>query len=321
MPDERISKAWAACAVLGAAVLWSSSYAVTKNVLDDVGPLTIGAVRFTLAAILLAAMTFLIRGPMTRPTRRQRRLMYLSGLLGITVYFILENVGVQLSVASDASLIVATYPLMTMLLELVVFRARMPLTRVAGVLLAGGGAVLIVRNGAEVGGGARWLGDILLLIGGLVWAGYSLLTKMYGDGLNAVVTTYHQTLAGAGGFLIASILEIRDWAVPSPSSAVLLGYLAVACSIGGFLLYNHGLRGMKSSAAVNILNLVPVFGVIGAIVMNDETVRLPQIGGGAIIIAGVTLGLLESKPPSPENIPLQPESDLGAPSSAGLGTD
>lgn len=295
MVDERRTKVLAISSVVAAALLWSSSYAVTKQVLADVGPLTIGAIRFTLAAMLLGIMARMRRNPVARPDARQRRMIYLSGVLGITVYFVLENIGVEMSTAADASLIVATYPLMTMLMELVVFRARMPLLRVGGVLLATAGAFLVVRNGAEVGGSARWFGDALLLLGGLVWAGYNVLGKYAGRGQDAVNLTYYQTVAGAAGFLLASLLEIGDWRVPDATVSTLLAYLAVACSVGGFLLYNYGLRRMTSSVAVNILNLVPVFGVLGAVAVNGETVQLGQVFGGVIIIAGVTVGLIERR--------------------------
>ncbi|MEU9064615.1 DMT family transporter [Streptomyces sp. NPDC048430] len=283
----------AVVAVVVAALFWSSSYAVTKQLLDDVGPLSIGAIRFTLAALLLGVMVRLSRRRPARPDARQRWQLHLSGFLGITVYFVLENVGVDLSTASDASLIVATYPLMTMLLELVVLRARMPLPRLAGVLLATVGAFLVVRNGAQVGGSSRWAGDVLLLLGGLAWAGYNVLGKRASAGLDALSVTYYQTLAGAGGFLAASLLEAGEWRVPDLTASALLVHLAVACSVGGFLLYNYGLRRMASSVAVNILNLVPVFGVIGAVVINGESVRPAQAVGGAVIIAGVALGMIE----------------------------
>ncbi|WP_189886420.1 DMT family transporter [Streptomyces xantholiticus] len=306
---ERGPTVWAVCAVVAAALFWSSSYAVTKQVLEDVGPLSIGAIRFTLAALLLGVMVRLSRHRSARPDTRQRRLLYLSGFLGITVYFILENIGVDLSTASDASLIVATYPLMTMLVELFVFRTRMPLLRVTGVLLATVGAFLVVRNGAEVGGSSRWLGDILLLLGGVAWAGYNVLGKRASAGQDVVSVTYYQTLAGAAGFLLASLLEADDWRMPDATASSLLVYLAVACSVGGFLLYNYGLRRMASSVAVNILNLVPVFGVIGAVVINGESIRLAQATGGVIIIVGVALGMIErgqgaaAKPDPGENKP------------------
>jgi drug/metabolite transporter (DMT)-like permease len=52
---------------------------------------------------------------------------------------------------------------------------------------------------------------------------------------------------------------------------------------------------MTSSVAVNILNLVPVFGVLGAVAVNGETIQLGQVFGGVIIIAGVTVGLIERR--------------------------
>lgn len=130
---------------------------------------------------------------------------------------------------------------------------------------------------------------------GLVWAGYNVLGKYAGRGQDAVNLTYYQTVAGAAGFLLASLLEIGDLRVPDVTASALLAYLAVACSVGGFLLYNYGLRRMTSSVAVNILNLVPVFGVLGAVVINGETVRLAQVFGGVIIIAGVALGMVERR--------------------------
>ncbi|MGW0364899.1 DMT family transporter [Streptomyces sp. NPDC002990] len=302
----------AVSAVVAAALFWSSSYAVTKHVLQDVGPLSIGAIRFTLAAVLLAVLVRLNRNRPARPDAPQRRQLYVSGFLGITVYFVLENVGVDLSTASDASLIVATYPLMTMLLELVLYRTRMPLLRVAGVLLATVGAFLVVRNGAEVGGSARWTGDILLLLGGLAWAGYNVLGKRASAGQNAVSVTYYQTVAGAAGFLLASLLEAGDWRMPGLTSSSLLVYLAVACSVGGFLLYNYGLRRMASSVAVNILNLVPVFGVLGAVVINGESIRLAQAAGGVIIMVGVVMGMIERGPGTTAKQRQQPGEAAGA---------
>jgi drug/metabolite transporter (DMT)-like permease len=297
---ERGAGVWAVVAVVAASLFWSSSYAVTKRVLEDVGPLSIGALRFTMAALLLGLVIRLNRHRPARPDARQRRQLYLSGFLGITVYFILENVGVDMSTASDASLIVATYPLMTMLLELLILRARLPWTRVTGVLLATAGAVMVVRNGAEEGGSSRWVGDILLLLGGLTWAGYNILGKRASAGQNATSVTYYQTLAGAAGFLVASLLEAGDWRMPDATASSLVVYLAVACSVGGFLLYNYGLRHMASSVAVNILNLVPVFGVAGAVVINGESVHLAQAAGGVVIIAGVALGMLERGGRTPE---------------------
>ncbi|MET8677148.1 DMT family transporter [Streptomyces sp. NPDC004647] len=112
-------------------------------------------IRFTMAAAVLFVMVRLRPGRVTRPDARQRRMIYLSGLLGITAYFILENIGVQLSTAADPSIIVTTYPLMTMFVELLILRHPISLLRTCAVLLAGAGATLVVHNGVVVGGATR----------------------------------------------------------------------------------------------------------------------------------------------------------------------
>jgi drug/metabolite transporter (DMT)-like permease len=171
-----------------------------------------------------------------------------------------------------------------------------------------------VRNGAAVGGDDRWLGDMLLILGGLVWACYNVMVKLSSAGQDALSVTYYQTTAGAAGFLLASLIEVRGWSVPSPTDSALLAYLALACSVGGFLLYNYGLRHLKSSVAVNILNLVPVFGVLGAVVINGESLQVAQLAGGVIIVTGVTLGLVErGSAPEPPSAP----EPLRAPDTAG----
>jgi len=53
---------------------------------------------------------------------------------------------------------------------------------------------------------------------------------------------------------------------------------------------------MDSSAAVNIMNIVPVCGVIASVLIDGETVHLMQLLGGAVIIAGVSLGLIDRTP-------------------------
>lgn len=91
--------------------------------------------------------------------------------------------------------------------------------------------------------------------------------------------------------------------MPDVTTSSLLVYLAVACSVGGFLLYNYGLRRMAPSVAVNILNLVPVFGVLSAVIINGEPFRLAQAAGGAVIVAGVALGLIDRQAPGSSTSP------------------
>ncbi|WP_103354715.1 DMT family transporter [Amycolatopsis sp. CA-128772] len=277
-------------AVLGAALIWSSSFAVTKVVLSEVPPMTLGALRFLVAAAILGVAVH--TGPHRRrlPSPRQRLFIGGAGLLGITAYFALENVGVDLATASDATLIVASYPLLTLVLS---GRTAFSPVRLTGMLLAIAGVWLVV--GGRGGGTHSLWGDAFLIAGGVVWAAYNVIARRDTSGASPIVVTYYQTLAGAAGFVVLSVSEVDRWSVPGGGTVLRIGFLAGLCSVAAFLLYNHGLRGLEPSVAVNLLNIVPVAGLVWAVVLAGETLSVPQILGGAVVIAGVTLGLHRKK--------------------------
>lgn len=280
-------------AVLAAALIWSSSFAVTKVALTEVPPMTLGALRFVLAALVLgvAARRF------PRPSPRQRRSMGFAGLLGITAYFALENAGVDLATASDATLIVAAYPIITLALS---GRAAFSPVRLVGMLVALAGVWLVVRE--QTGGGHRLWGDVLLIAGGVAWAVYNIVVRRDSSAASPIVVTYYQTLAGAGGFVVLSLTETSRWSVPSGGTLLRIGFLAVFCSVAAFLLYNHGLRGLEPSVAVNLLNVVPVAGLGWAVVLAGETLSWWQLLGGAVVLTGVFLGSLR-RPPKTVGVP------------------
>ncbi|MFR9725983.1 DMT family transporter [Streptomyces sp. MS19] len=276
-------------AVLLSAALLSSSYTLTEVALRDVPPLTIGLLRFTAAAALLAVWVHLVRG-YPAPDRADRTRLALGGLLGITLYFAVENVGVELATATDAALLVGAYPALTALLELIVHRQRTSAGGLAGIGLSVAGVCLVVGFTPD-GGTERWAGDVLLVLSGVVWAFYNFVTRDVGSRCPADQVLYYQARTGALAFLPLALLEWGSWrefAAPVTTVASLAA-LTLLCSIAGLGLYAKGLQHLRSSTAVNLLNLVPVFGLIIPVVALDEDVTAFQVLGGLVVIIGVTV--------------------------------
>src|SRR5512146_2927952 len=121
--------------VLGAVVLWSSSYVVTKMGVGDIPPLTFAAIRFVFAALLMGGLALTVQRLEPVPAKDLLRLA-LGGLLGITAYFSLQNLGVQRTSAADATLLVASFPVITLLLEVLFRKARVSFKQIAGIVLA-----------------------------------------------------------------------------------------------------------------------------------------------------------------------------------------
>jgi drug/metabolite transporter (DMT)-like permease len=276
--------------VVAAALIWSTSYTATKIALVEVPPLTIGALRFLLAAMVLGVVVWLC-GKLEKPGIADLGRLALGGVLGTTIYFSMENIGVDLATASDAALLVAAYPAITMGLEILIYRTSASWVRFAGVGLAMFGVYLIVGQSQQVGGEERLLGNIILVASGVIWAFYNFFTLRVGQSYPMLTVVFYQTVAGALAFVPVALIERQQWQIPSTGSSLMVAYLAVFCSVLAFLLYAYGLKELDAGSAVNLLNLVPVFGVGFAFLVLQEPVGLAQLFGGVVVIAGVTLGL------------------------------
>jgi drug/metabolite transporter (DMT)-like permease len=280
----------ALAAVVGAALVWSSSYSVTKVALRTFPPFTIGLLRFALATALLAAFVR-VRRPSVRPSRGDLARLACGGVIGTTIYFAIENMGVKLATASDAALLVAAYPAITLFLEMVIYRRRPAPVKMGGVVIAIVGVYLIVANVPSGSSPHRLAGDVLLVVSGVVWAFYNFATRAVRDRYSTREVIYYQTAAGTLAFVPLACTEYATWRTPHPSALLAVSHLGVLCSVAAFFLYAYGLKRLEASTAVGVLNLVPVFGVIIAIGFLGESLTALQLIGGAVVIGGVTIGV------------------------------
>ncbi len=285
-PDRKIG----VLSVLGAVVLWSSSYVVTKVGVVDIPPLTFAAIRFVVAAALMGGLALTGRRLKPVPTKDLLRLA-LGGLLGITAYFSLQNLGVQRTSAADATLLVASFPVITLLLEILFRKAKVHVMQVAGIALAIAGIYLVIDLTATKAAPHRLEGNLLLLATGLAWALYNFATQDVVQRYPTFTVIFWQTLFGMAALLPLALTEVQLWQPLSMTGLLGAVYLGVFCSTAAFLLYGYALKSLTPGLAVNLLNLVPVFGLIFAVIFLHEKVGVVQIFGGLIVIAGVTLSV------------------------------
>ena len=292
MPTSRTSSI---ASVVVAAFLWGTSFTVSKLALRSIPPLSLAWIRFVLASAILLAW-LVVRHEDLRLDRRAFGAMMLGGILGYALNHIFENVGLALSTASEISLMMGVFPVLSLLVERLVYHRRFSRVAVGGIALSVVGVILIVNPRSLTGalGGKRLLGDGLIILSGICWAFYSILVKNLSRNSSASRTAMFQMLFGSI-FLLPLVGAFERPVFPVPAEGVwAVIYLAVFCSVGGYSLYNYGVARMASTQAVNILNLVPVFGVLTSWVVLHETVTAIQLAGGAVVLLGVLLSLRDS---------------------------
>ncbi len=270
-----------------AAALWGGATCVTKYALAGFGPLTLLGTALVMAAVVLR-VAVLVRGRAAPPVWR---LALPLGLLEPALAYVLDTVGIERTSAANASVLTGLESAFVVLLAAVFLRER--ITRLLGLALLGGlaGLLALERVGWFTGPGT---GDLFVLGGALSAALYTIVARGMGEEADPLGLTADQFTVAALAVLPVTAVAWSTGGEPLPTdvparfwvAAAALGVVGFAAS---FLLYNAAIRTVRASTAAVVLNLIPVFGLVGAVGWLGDALTGPRLIGGALIAASVAV--------------------------------
>lgn len=289
--------------LLLSAAFWGSSFIFTKGLFETEQPYisTIIIVSLRLLIATLTFFPFLIITKKLEPIRKGDWLMMmLLSFWEPYLYMILETSGVSYVSGSLASIIIATIPLCVPFGMAVVFKEKLNPMAIVGVLLSLVGIVVMMIN--EEGGGlhveANPIG-ILFLVGAVfVAVVYTVvLVKVLGRYKPYTITAY-QNLFGLIYFIpIVLVFERESLPMLSWSWEMWgrLAFLGVFCSTVSYVCFNIGIKSVGATAASVYNNLIPVFTLILAVAIGQESLTLTKVVGMAIVMLGLFLAQIKKK--------------------------
>jgi drug/metabolite transporter (DMT)-like permease len=303
-------------ALVGANIIWGTTFVVTKPLLDHVPPLTLASSRFAVALLVLLPV-------LARSGRRPvlNRTTAVMGFTGVFVVYVCQNLGLRFTGAADGALIHGGIPVFTAVFAVPALGERLGRGRVAGLTLSlvGVAAVVLLSHGSRIGLSA--LGDGLVFLSALGLAAYLVLGRRAfptGSSLDLVAGV---AVWGFIFLLPASAVELHFAGMGRPTVGDLLGilYLGGAASALAFVLWAHGLRHLEAGQAAIFANLNPLVGVAVAALFLGERVTPVQVGGGLLILTGVWLATRQqagvtARPDTgttPGTSPARPSMDRG----------
>jgi len=278
-------------AIMASVLFWGLSFVSSKAILNTgFPPMTMVFARFLIASALLLPLRRRLEPQRSLRTlsRRQRLLLVLSGLTGVTVYFFFEARGIKLTSASNASLIVAVVPVLTVLTEVLLFRGRLAWYQAAGIALSILGVFFIVRRSPEHFPRAL-LGNLFMFGACLSWVAYNFISRDLQVPLAGLSLTSYQAAVGAITLLPLALSELASWQSGSLVVWLNILYLGVFCSALGYFCYIYALSHMGPIVVTSFINLIPVVGAFGGMLILGERLSPIQLAGGAVVIGGVFL--------------------------------
>ncbi|NHI83324.1 MAG: DMT family transporter [Candidatus Thorarchaeota archaeon] len=293
-------------AILFITVIWASSLIMAKIVFaENMTPIVFVALRYTVACPFLALPALIAR----RRTKAQHDpelnwcLLLLVGLSGPFISQTLQYLGLNITIASDALLLLNLSPVFAVLLALPILSEQITGDKAVGLLLATLGAILIVMTPVPVEwlpDTTRILGDLVVILSTFFFAINGIIGKIAVKTMNSITVTFYSTFFSIP-FIWLSAAIFEDVTVIfrlSLLSWVVVLWVGIVNTALTFILYYESMRYIEASKVQITLNLIAVWGVMMSILFLHEAIFPLQILGGIIAILGV---IITQKSRNPES--------------------
>jgi drug/metabolite transporter (DMT)-like permease len=276
--------------VVLAAVLWGGSIVAQKLALGSFSAVEASVLRDIGGLAILMTIWWWQEGTLGKLRGTDLRLLGLLGL-GVLGNHLLILIGLKYVSGAVGGVIIGSSPVVTALLSAMLIQ-DVPLRAVwAGGLLSFAGVGLVSVAGFQAAGEQPLLGSVLVFLGVVSWALYSIGSRAIMERVSALTVNW-TTL------LVATIVQIpllwtdrkmMDAGVESVSMPdwLALGYLVVFATAVAQQAWLFGVKGIGPSRASVLGNLTPVAAVGLSVIILNESVGLREVIGIGLILAGV----------------------------------
>ncbi len=283
---------WSLIAALTTMLIWGVNFAVSKYVLEGIGPGPFMFFRFTLLPVLgvvLLAIAFRGRLGLAWPRRADMPRFVACAFIGHAVHIGAVLYGMNLSTAFSSSLVLTTGPLFTLAILAAVGAERLRVGQLVGTGVACAGMALFLSEKFVGGFAQAGFGDLLLLVAALCFSLYTVLVQPLVQRYGPLIVLSHTLVIAAPLCLLVSVPSLAglDPARLTPGIWVGMLWALVMSSFFGWLMWTwvNAVRGVARSAPFAYL-MPPIAGLVAWLTLGESFTWL-KIFGAALTMAGV----------------------------------
>jgi drug/metabolite transporter (DMT)-like permease len=274
-----------------ATVIWGSDYPFAKIAMQEISPLSFSAARTLMATAVLFPI-FLKQEKSWSVSRRDFLYLALLACFGTFLNRICWSVGLNLSTASNAALLMTTSPIFVLIASGLLFQSTVTWRAVLGILTAFVGVFLVIRGDWQgwTLNAENFLGDLILLGAAISWALFTTLAKfLLKDHSSLKVTAYVMVF---GSVLFLPFLQNEKpggWAGISALAWFSVIYVGLSGNCLAYFLWMKGIQKIGPLRTILYSYLMPVTAIAFSVPLLGETVTMTQVWGALIVFAGIFL--------------------------------
>lgn len=275
-------------------LIWGTTFISTKILLNDFEPLEILFFRFVIG---FAALIIIYPKRFRVNNIKQELVFAAAGLCGICLYYLLENIALTYTFASNVGVIISVAPFFTAILAHIFINGeeRIKPSFIVGFIAAMIGICLIGFNGKKLE--VKPIGDMLAFLAALVWSCYSLITKKISEyGYNTIQVTRRIFMYGI--IFMLPLLFIFDFKCNfgrfiNTIYFINFLFLGLGASALCFVTWNYAVKILGAVKTSAYIYIVPVITIVTSVMFLKERITVMSIIGTVLILIGLFIS--ESK--------------------------
>lgn len=271
-------------------LFWAGNSIAGRALAGVVPPMTLTFWRWVLASLLVAPLAWPHLKRDWPELRRRWKTVILLAVSGVASFGALLYWGLESTTALNSLLMQAAIPPLILFFGFVLLRDRIGVGALVGVALSLAGVLVVISEGRP------WdllhlrlnPGDGIILIGVVLYAGYSLLLRRRPQvhPLSLLLVTFILAALVIAPFYAHELIQGRTFA-PTPTALGGILYVALFPSFLAYLCFNRGVELIGSGPAGQYMHLMPVFGAVLAITLLGEPFHGYHAIGVALIATGI----------------------------------
>lgn len=277
-------------------IIWGTTFISTKILLADFQPVEILFFRFVMGFLVL-----LIIYPrrLKEVNLKQEITFAAAGLCGICLYYLLENIALTYTMASNVGVIISIAPFFTAILAHLFMKSeeKLRINFFIGFTVAMAGIILISFNGSKLA--LNPMGDFLAIIAAFVWACYSILTRKISSFGYPVILATRRTFFYGILFMIPALFffdfQIGLSRFANMTYLLNILYLGLGASALCFVTWNFAVKILGAVKTSIYIYMVPVITTITSVLILKEPVTWISAIGTLLAVVGLFLSEYNGK--------------------------
>ena len=272
---------------VGVALAWGMGFVFAKAAIAHFPPILLMSFRFAVTAL---ALVWFVRPPIGQ-------LWSLAGIavIAAAIQYSLTFTGLKGLDASVAVLVVQLEVPFLVMIGGLALGERVAARKWAGIALAFLGVILLAGEPKVAG---AWISLLLVMSGAFAWAVGQAFVRRLRDIDGLTVTAWMAVFAAPQLLVMSLLFESEQMEAIRTAGWIVwttVAYLGLVMTALGYTFWNTLVRRHPISAVAPFLLLLPVFSTIAAVIFLGEKLTAKTVLGGAVILSGLALILVEPR--------------------------